>query len=72
MTTFFIVFGVVLIVAGLATLLFSRQWNEALMRRRPPPAANRAEALRFFRSRSVLLLFGGLISLLIGLARSGN
>ena len=72
MTTFFIVFGVVLIVAGLATLLFSRQWNEALMRRRPPPASSRAEHLRFFRSRSILLLFGGLIGLFIGLSKTGN
>lgn len=71
-TTFFTVSGVVLIVAGVVTLLFSRQWNEALMRRRPPPAANRAEALRFFRSRSVLLLLGGLISLFIGLTSTGR
>jgi hypothetical protein len=69
---FFIVFGVVLIVAGVATLLFSRQWNEALMRRRPPPAANRAEALRLFRLRSASTLVGGLISLFIGLTRTGQ
>jgi hypothetical protein len=42
----FIVAGVVLIVSGIATLIFSRQLDEALMRRRPPPPANRAEHLR--------------------------
>jgi hypothetical protein len=69
---FFIVFGVVLVIAGLVTLLFSRQLNEALMRRRPPPAANRAEALRLFRLRSASTLVGGLISLFIGLARAAQ
>lgn len=62
--------GVVLIVAGVVALTFSRQLNDALVRKRPPPPANRAEALRLFQIRAAGLVLGGVLSLIVGLTRA--
>lgn len=69
MAALFIVVGVVVIVAAVGTLLFSRQLNDAAVRKRPPPAANRAETLRLFRIRASGLLAGGVVFLVYGLAK---
>jgi predicted MFS family arabinose efflux permease len=58
--TFFIV-AAILAVTGALVLTFSERLNEAAMRRRPPPKANKEESLRLFRIRASGLIAGAVV-----------